>query len=918
MSDWDEHQLQFISKLDGTEQLFKEILEQDPNGLIIDVDKRRALIKLRRSNQHILNKLKSKEFTVAIVGLEKAGKSTLGNALIKSLVLPEYRERCTYTTTEIRAGTVDDAIVSFYSRDEFNDRLKLMFKEIEYPGAVDFSSLTIAAFEKYWQSIEADESKQELYRRHNGKTTEDIKAILSGKAELSALLDRDDETFSADQWTSRDFSIFITGIADEITDANGKVIKVVRKPYPYAVKDVVIHSTRLGDMKNIVLYDVPGFDSPTDLHKKQTLAMLLEADAIILVVNAGTNPNLTSTQLDMLQKHSDEYGVKLSDKAFVFGNRLDILDSPQAAQSNLNTLRNDAAKFDIAADRHVIGGSARAYLENLKLIDGNKSKKAFDDWKMPYGVDELYHQMQEYYDHDRYAVLKKKAEGTLDAAKKFLSELLAEYPPDVLTRVDGGGRYMLQVKNKLRNFIEQSNELIQARLKMVQDATPFSTNLTDKIDKIYPLIEDEYDDLVRQIENRLAIDPDKVYPTTTVNGMVRHRLQVEFVKNIVSEVADSTKGRQAEIRAELVNNFLENMEMPPNSRFRAELEESVNKLFDELLIEGGAKCYFNPLVERFTTTLIEALILSPFAEDERLQKIQLNLPEFLSLAVYYSASSDRIDESKLELTDDPDERLDFFAKLFTHESDQPKAQSTDAPPVEDNIALLRQFFADNKDNFFHGMNIQLNDLPFKMWSDELNDAGITFSNAVRNNFFKTLNTRAKNMEWNRATKAQRIQAMNDSFDEICAAYAQNAPHRSTREGVANSAGRSSKSEPKPPTNQLEALHERGKALKRMSSKADMIATLDADIEILRDITVNAVIKAIGLERAFISIITKNVNLIRNRLDEDEEGQRKLDAWIDRNIHKLKEVEFADLDRVNQSRETRRKIVAAVESALAKL
>ncbi|MBQ9477966.1 MAG: hypothetical protein IJU71_00250, partial [Selenomonadaceae bacterium] len=93
---------------------------------------------------------------------------------------------------------------------------------------------------------------------------------------------------------------------------------------------------------------------------------------------------------------------------------------------------------------------------------------------------------------------------------------------------------------------------------------------------------------------------------------------------------------------------------------------------------------------------------------------------------------------------------------------------------------------------------------------------------------------------------------------------------------------------------------------------------DADIEILRDITVNAVIKAIGLERAFISIITKNVNLIRNRLDEDEEGQRKLDAWIDRNIHKLKEVEFADLDRINQSRETRRKIVAAVESALAKL
>lgn len=72
--------------------------------MIIGFDERERLRGLFERNKIILEKLKSREFTVAIVGLEKAGKSTLGNALINSEILPEYTERCTYTTTELRAG----------------------------------------------------------------------------------------------------------------------------------------------------------------------------------------------------------------------------------------------------------------------------------------------------------------------------------------------------------------------------------------------------------------------------------------------------------------------------------------------------------------------------------------------------------------------------------------------------------------------------------------------------------------------------------------------------------------------------------------------------------------------------------------------------------------------------------------------
>ncbi len=910
MGDWDERQQQFIQKLDKTEALFQELFEKDADGLIIRGEDRDALRELRRRNGKILDKLKSKEFTVAVVGLEKAGKSTLGNALIKSLVLPEYAERCTYTTTEIRSGNVDEAVVSFYSRAEFNERFKDMFRAIEYPGDVDFSTMRLATFKKYWAEVEADPNRRGLFQLHDGKTTEDIQAILEGRDELTPLLDRPDKKFAPSDWSTFDFKIYITGIAGETTDENGNV-SIIRKPHPYAVKNVIIRSTQLGDMKNIVLYDVPGFDSPTELHKQQTENMLKEADAIILVTNVGDRPNLTGTQLDMLRKGSDIYGVRLSEKAFVFGNKIDSALNLQTAKNNLNALRKDVVeKFKIASDDHVLGGSARAYLEAVGLIKEVVAKKTLDEWQLSDGIGELHHQMQTYYDHDRYAVLKKRAESTLGDAEKFLRDLLERYTPDILERLENGGEYLLHSKDKLSDFIEQANELIKERLGKIRDEAPFSTELVNNIDKIYPLVGDAYAPLVKQIENSLVIDPDDVYPTTTVNGIVRQRLQVEFLKNIVSEVARLTEGRQAEIRNELVENFLENMEMPTGSQFRAELEQSVNKLFDELLIDGGAQCYFNPLVERFTTTLMEALILSPFAEEERFKKVQLNLPEFISLAVYCSASGN-VDEQKIEQNDSLEDRMKFFSKILTHEGTSlgtgdntsfkkpPPSEAKNAVNSAENFKLLKDFF------------VSIDERLIGKWSKKLTNAGVQFDAGVQKDFQRRLNDKCRNLDWDRLSVDQRMNLFEEVIDQLCLKK--------------SFADRLNFDLPKPPptkpefkVKQLSDLHRRGKELKTMRSKEDMIATLDADIVILRDITVKAVIKAIGLERAFISVIAKNVNLIRDALDKKPDGRDKFNVWIQNNIHKIKEHEFTEINAINRHSETRRRIVEAVQQVLAKM
>ena len=53
-----------------------------------------------RLNQQ-LERLRANRFEVAVIGLEKAGKSALLNAWLGQEILPSARERCTFTSTEI-------------------------------------------------------------------------------------------------------------------------------------------------------------------------------------------------------------------------------------------------------------------------------------------------------------------------------------------------------------------------------------------------------------------------------------------------------------------------------------------------------------------------------------------------------------------------------------------------------------------------------------------------------------------------------------------------------------------------------------------------------------------------------------------------------------------------------------------------
>ena len=89
---------EYIAKLEGQIQAIDSILKMD-SGTVVSAELRKQLKALKSEAETVLRKLRNNEFEIAIVGLEKAGKSTFANALMENNLLPTKDLRCTFTST---------------------------------------------------------------------------------------------------------------------------------------------------------------------------------------------------------------------------------------------------------------------------------------------------------------------------------------------------------------------------------------------------------------------------------------------------------------------------------------------------------------------------------------------------------------------------------------------------------------------------------------------------------------------------------------------------------------------------------------------------------------------------------------------------------------------------------------------------
>ena len=120
-------------------------------------------------------------------------------------------------------------------------------------------------------------------------TQQELSEILKhSKTIVAELKEKDGQSLIFDV-SEKEHQKYIAGTKNDKDDEDKNLTK------PLITEEIIIYSTEIKELEQAVIYDVPGFNSPTQVHKEQTIEMLKQADAIIFVSNI-TTPNLKDNE----------------------------------------------------------------------------------------------------------------------------------------------------------------------------------------------------------------------------------------------------------------------------------------------------------------------------------------------------------------------------------------------------------------------------------------------------------------------------------------------------------------------------------------------------------------------------------------------------------------------------------------------
>ncbi len=389
-----------LAKLNSEIECVQNLLGTQYNE-VIGVSRQQKLKSILNKMTNFHKKIKNNTFEISIVGLEKSGKSTFANAFIGNDILPSKDARCTYTATSIRFGSENVAKIEFYSDEQFDEDFHRKLELIGISDTRSWSEWTVNQLEQEIQKNASINSEQ-------NNIVHDIAEILENKNSIQNLLGKSTLSFSGDELET-------------------EVREYIENPaIALAVKEIIIHSDKLSAMPNAILYDVPGFDSPTQLHKDQTRTWMKKSDAVILIVNAD-RPSFNDSLVKFFESvDKDDDGISIGEKLFVFANRADVATT---LNENLQRIREELRNYrimpsDLIQER-LIAGSAKARLE---LNKGNESSSVLQSLREKGinsdGIDVIRNNLEIYNDTVRLSVMQQRIQKlrqhrTVDKSKKM-------------------------------------------------------------------------------------------------------------------------------------------------------------------------------------------------------------------------------------------------------------------------------------------------------------------------------------------------------------------------------------------------------------------------------------------------------------------------------------------------------------------
>lgn len=613
MANYEQEFKEYAGKLRAQVKGIDKILKLNMNGLL-DASIEQKLHAVKEEANKLLKKLENNEFEISIVGLEKAGKSSFANALMGNDILPSKEARCTYTSTSIRYGN-NEAKVSFFSREEFAKAFQKRLEQlgIEHPETYTYEQLTLENYRKLFDSLNAE--KKQLY---GASINKDIEDILIHKDNIRGYVGQDSMMFHGDQLNEEYFKGFIED-----------------PQYAIAVKEITLRSDKLENMKNAIIYDVPGFDSPTQMHKDQTREKMSAADAIILIASAY-KPSFTGPVVDIFQE-TDKDGVKYGNKLFVYAN---MADRAENLAGNMQDIRNDLDRYSIMDtqyfDDRILAGSAKASLQAAGKIEGTDAfdeikRKGIDD-----GIKRITDKLAKYNKTDRFEVLKGRINRLQNDIRDIFKDNFKETEVDKYG--DSRETSMLVAKMLDESRAKIKKEIDNYRDEFKTEYAPETYKLTNKmktevIDELsletYQVTDEELEEAKKK--NGSIVD---VPIFTDIDKCLREKKYTEiynaFSKGVIS-IAENEHNTCNEALEEI---FVKGLGLTQDNPYYDELKEKIKEYIAKQEDLASSEGYYKSLVERFSIDLFELLVRYPYADISCWNRFDEAKENFYGLSMY--------------------------------------------------------------------------------------------------------------------------------------------------------------------------------------------------------------------------------------------------------------------------------------------
>lgn len=530
------------------------------------------------------DRLKDTRFKVALVGTTSAGKSSFANALLHKDLLPEDDKTTTFTSASIESSNEDKAIIEFYSKDEFKTKFNELLKEIKIDDQ-NYETLTISNFQYLFNDLE------NLQKEH--VNIKEIRNILEEKKEIEEYLGS--KTIELSEISKESLKNYIT-----------------KPEIARAVKRITIKSTQFKDMDNLIIYDVPGFDSPTKLHKEQALKFMKDAEIVILVHGFGNASDLNDSQVGMLTSTKDEFGQELAKKMIVVGNKIDkeIGENKEEAKNKIQKLSNDLTdslkKFNVYHHKNFIPISAKGYLQEENIVFGEEITNKLKRLNISNGFSEFNTRLKEVFEHDALEVLNTVVNKISHESKAFLQNFKLNYNPIMDVKRKRTDEFALVDKKWKEIQKSLREELFKQKNTIKETKYDLDTSIKNQVNENWiSKISEKVDDYVKNEIIKGTDGRNNNISASKINDRVREVIYKESLKLIIKISTDTIEDNSGTEEKELFEILRKNI-LNKNENLEKNLRNILLEITNDYKYETNS---YKPLIHRFLNNIFEVIIL---------------------------------------------------------------------------------------------------------------------------------------------------------------------------------------------------------------------------------------------------------------------------------------------------------------------